>query len=110
MESGSFVNILLTLTDRMVSYLFQAHVKAYYMRRLFWLLFLKRLFRKNNILLPLYGIRSSIQVYLACHNSNRIYNMELKNIDTEHTALQTEYDSIKSALDKNIERNFKLYS
>lgn len=43
-------------------------------------------------------------------NKDKIYDMELKNIDTEHTALQTEYDSIKSALDKNVERNFKLYS
>ncbi len=36
-----------------------------------------------------------------------IYDMELKNIDTEHTALQTEYDSIKSVISKNIERTFK---
>ncbi len=43
-------------------------------------------------------------------NKDKVYDMELKNIDTEHTALQTEYDSIKSALDKNVERNFKLYS
>ena len=38
------------------------------------------------------------------------YDMELKNIDTEHNSLQTEYDSIKTAIDKNIERTFKLYS
>lgn len=43
-------------------------------------------------------------------NKDKAYDTELKNIDTEHTALQTEYDSIKSALDKNVERNFKLYS
>ena len=43
-------------------------------------------------------------------NKDKAYDAELKNIDTEHTALQTEYDSIKSALDKNVERNFKLYS
>ena len=41
---------------------------------------------------------------------DKIYDLELKNIDTEHEALQTEYDSIKNAMDKNIERNFKLYS
>lgn len=35
-------------------------------------------------------------------NKDKAYDMELKNIDTEHTALQTEYDSIKSALDKNV--------
>ncbi|MDR1327913.1 MAG: hypothetical protein LBJ74_05860, partial [Heliobacteriaceae bacterium] len=38
------------------------------------------------------------------------YDLELKNIDTEHNSLQTEYDSIKAAIDKNIERNFKMYS
>ena len=38
------------------------------------------------------------------------FDMQLKNIDTEHESLQTEYDSIKSVLDKNIERNFKMYS
>jgi len=38
------------------------------------------------------------------------YDLELKNIDTEHNSLQTEYESIKSAIDKNIERTFKLYS
>lgn len=39
-----------------------------------------------------------------------MYDLELKNIDTEHNSLQTEYDSIKTAIDKNIERTFKLYS
>ncbi len=43
-------------------------------------------------------------------NKDKRYDMELKNIDTEHNSLQTEYDSIKSAIDKNIERTFKLYS
>ncbi len=35
------------------------------------------------------------------------YDLELKNIDTEHNALQTEYDVIKGVISKNIERNFK---
>ena len=35
------------------------------------------------------------------------YDLELKNIDTEHNALQTEYDVIKGVINKNIERNFK---
>lgn len=43
-------------------------------------------------------------------NKDKRYDLELKNIDTEHNSLQTEYDSIKAAIDKNIERNFKLYS
>ena len=37
------------------------------------------------------------------------YDLELKNIDTEHSSLQTEYDSIKSVIDKNVERNFKMF-
>lgn len=37
-------------------------------------------------------------------------DLELKNIDTEHNSLQTEYDSIKSVIDKNVERNFKMFS
>lgn len=37
------------------------------------------------------------------------YDLELKNIDTEHQSLQTEYDSIKSVIDKNVERNFKMF-
>ena len=41
---------------------------------------------------------------------DKLYDLELKNIDTEHEALQTEYDSIKSALDKNVERMFKYFS
>ncbi len=38
---------------------------------------------------------------------DNIYDMQLKNIDTEHTSLQTEYDVIKSVIDKNISRTFK---
>ncbi len=43
-------------------------------------------------------------------NKDKRYDLELKNIDTEHNSLQVEYDSIKAAIDKNIERTFKLYS
>ena len=43
-------------------------------------------------------------------NKDKKFDLELKNIDTEHNSLQTEYDSIKTAIDKNIERTFKIYS
>lgn len=43
-------------------------------------------------------------------NKDKRYDLELKNIDTEHNSLQTEYESIKAAIDKNVERTFKLYS
>ena len=37
------------------------------------------------------------------------FDMELKNIDTEHSALQNEMDSIKTAMSKHIERSFKYF-
>lgn len=36
-----------------------------------------------------------------------MYDLQLKNIDTEHSSLQTEYDVIKGVLNKNIERTMK---
>lgn len=38
-----------------------------------------------------------------------LYDLELKNIDTEHSSLQTEYDSIKGVISKNVERTFNFY-
>lgn len=43
-------------------------------------------------------------------NKDKMYDMELKNIDTEHNSLEAEYESIKSAIEKNVERTFKIYS
>jgi hypothetical protein len=37
------------------------------------------------------------------------YDMTLKDIDTQHTAIQTEVDSVKKVIDKNIERSFKTF-
>jgi hypothetical protein len=37
------------------------------------------------------------------------FDLELKNIDTEHQAIQTEVDSVKKVIDKNIERSFKMF-
>lgn len=37
------------------------------------------------------------------------YDMQLQNINTEHTATQTEIDSVKKVIDKNIERAFKIF-
>lgn len=44
------------------------------------------------------------------NSKDSMYDIQLKNIDTEHSALQTEYDSIKNAMTKNIERTFKFSS
>ena len=38
------------------------------------------------------------------------YDNDLKKLDTEHNALQTEYDSVKSVIEKNVERSFKAFS
>lgn len=40
---------------------------------------------------------------------DKIFDLELKNIDTEHNATQTEIDSVKKVIDKNIERTFKMF-
>ena len=38
------------------------------------------------------------------------YDNQLKLLDSEHNALQTEYDSVKGVIEKNIERTLKIYS
>lgn len=45
----------------------------------------------------------------ALEGVDKLYDMELKNIDTEHQAIQTEIDSVKKVIDKNIERSFKIF-
>lgn len=43
-------------------------------------------------------------------NKDKKYDQDLKKLDTEHSALQTEYDSIKEVISKNTERSFKAFS
>ena len=38
------------------------------------------------------------------------YDNDLKKLDTEHNALQTEYESIANVINKNTERSFKAFS
>ena len=38
------------------------------------------------------------------------FDLELKKLDTEHNTLQTEYDSVKSVVDKNVEKTFSIFS
>jgi hypothetical protein len=38
------------------------------------------------------------------------YDLDLKKLDTQHNALQTEYDSLKTVINKNTERSFKAFS
>ena len=37
-------------------------------------------------------------------------DLKLAQIDTQHNALQTEYDSIKQIVSKNIERSYKTFN
>jgi hypothetical protein len=43
-------------------------------------------------------------------NKDTKYENRIKTLDTEHNALQTEYESVQSAMNKNIERSFKVFS
>lgn len=38
------------------------------------------------------------------------YDQDLKKLDTEHNALQTEYDVVKDIISKNVDRSFKAFS
>ncbi|MDR1327817.1 MAG: hypothetical protein LBJ74_05365 [Heliobacteriaceae bacterium] len=38
------------------------------------------------------------------------FDLELKKLDTEHNTLQTEYDSLKNVINKNIEKTFNMFS
>lgn len=40
---------------------------------------------------------------------DKIFDMKLQQINTEHTAIQTEVESVKKVIDKNIERTFKIF-
>lgn len=43
-------------------------------------------------------------------SKDKQYDSMLKLLDTEHTALQSEFDSVKSVITKNMERTLKMYS
>lgn len=47
---------------------------------------------------------------LRLANKEDAIDLKMKNLDTELTALQTEYDSVKKTIDKNISNIFKRYS
>jgi len=41
---------------------------------------------------------------------DNIFDMQLRKLDTEHNALQTEYETVKSVIDKNVEKTFNAFS
>ena len=50
------------------------------------------------------------QISAEIQAKDKKYDNDLKDLDTEHDALQTEYESIKSVIEKNVERSFKAFS
>jgi len=41
---------------------------------------------------------------------DRALELQLKNVDTQHSAMQTEMDAVKKVIDKNIESSFKTFN
>lgn len=41
---------------------------------------------------------------------DKMFDMDLQNIDTEHTAAQTEVDSVKKIIKGDIDRNIKIFT
>ena len=37
------------------------------------------------------------------------YDLQMKQLDTEHNTLQTEYESVKNIITKNVESSFKTF-
>lgn len=46
----------------------------------------------------------------AIQSKDKKFDLQLKELDTEHTAIQTEIESVKKVIDKNIERSFKVFN
>ncbi len=46
----------------------------------------------------------------ALEKKDQRIDLELKKLDTEHNALQNEYDSVKSVIEKNVEKTFNIFS
>lgn len=42
-------------------------------------------------------------------SEDKRFDLQLKSLDTEHSAISTEIDSVKKVIDKNIERSFKVF-
>ena len=49
------------------------------------------------------------QVLSEVNAKDKVFENKIRKLDTEHNALQTEYNSVKAAMDKNIERSFKAF-
>jgi hypothetical protein len=51
-------------------------------------------------------INAETEIY---HEKDRVLEMDLKNIDTQHNTVQTEIDSVKKVIEKSIDSIFKTF-
>ena len=54
--------------------------------------------------------RSEDGVIEAVERKDKKFDLKLKQLDTEHNALQTEYEAVKGVVDKNVEKTFNIFS
>jgi hypothetical protein len=47
---------------------------------------------------------------LVLSNQDKMLDLELNQIETQHSAIESEYESVKKVIDKNIETSFKIFS
>lgn len=45
----------------------------------------------------------------AIASQEKMYDLELTQVNTEHTAIKTEYDSIKSLIKDNVDKSFNIF-
>ncbi len=45
----------------------------------------------------------------SIQSKDKRFDLELANIDTEHTSIQTEIDTVKKVINKNVDRSFKIF-
>jgi len=46
----------------------------------------------------------------AIHADDKVLEMNLKDVDTQHNEVQTEIDAVKKVIDKNIDMTFKTFA
>lgn len=72
---------------------------------------------KGETLKAQYGVNSYLSIEQNKYDTNtaqiasqeKAYDMELTQVNTEHDAIKTEYDSIKSLLGDNVEKSFNIF-
>ena len=47
---------------------------------------------------------------LILSNQDKMLDLELNQIETQHKAIETEYDSVKKVIQKNIDTSYKIFA